>query len=1760
EIGRIPVGSILVEAVDTTRPASIFVAEDIPFAGAIVTRDLVLLDVDTTGVVVKYGALTGRVLRRDGLTPVTDVPVIAYYANRSQADVRCPPPPGGHNEPAECAVAVVRSDASGAFAFPHVVAGSLRVYSFDQGALAEGEVRIGLPADGSFDFNLLIGGGLGKVHGVVVDRDGRPVTDARVGGGLTLTAVDAQGRFTLVDVPVGRREIVAVSDAIQSTGSAFVDLVREGEQVNVTIVLESIGGVAGIVSLHDGRPAAGITVYALQECYDAQGNPQICVAGQAVTGATGAYRIDKLLVGRYSLSAFTANMSDGNVADVAVRYHRQVVKADITFRGGGGRVSGVVYAADGVTPLRARVAISGDRLVTAGGRVGVRFQYVQNFAVVDTDFTTGRFQFDGVWVGPFTVRAAGQFSPDPVTVQGTMPEEGAEVELALRLQPTSRVTGTVYLPDGVTRAPAGVPVTFKSDAVIVICTEDAFGIGTCQTIPQGVQEMFAVTDAQGQFLLSPVNAGAFTLTAEHPATQRLAQVKGSVRAGEEADINVRLLGRAPVLVRVVGSDGATAIPGAQVSLNQIDYPRVSRQALADAAGLALFSGGDAVGEGEFVVAAVDMRNGFAGRATGRVTIDGQQVNVVVRLADATGTVSGTVYRDDGLTPVPNAEVVVSQGGHSLAFAVTDANGDYSVTLVPLGAFAVDVFDASTAARGYDAGQLTYDGQQFVLPIRLDPLGLLKGTVVESLTLAPLKGWEVGLTQVSRSGRRLPERRTTAGVDGSFSFPGATVGGFTLVARHRTVVGSGTASGEIARAGQVVDVPLVVTIVRRVVGTVAGTVFNPDGSPAGNAQVELCAASEPCRFSAAAANGTFSFGDVPLGRFTARAKAQLTGNVSVGLVVGDLFFEGDTAEVAITLVGLATIEGTVVDAGGSPAARVDVALYGSPGSGCPGPCQQATDALGRFRFVDVPARTFTVVATDPLSGLRGSVGDVVGPGETRTVQVRLQPGARVTGRVLLSSGAAGKGVVVELSRGSMRLFAEADASGAFLFESVALGSITLSAQDPVGPGTARRSEVLVGDFDFGDIVLDDASPAVGSVTPAGGAIDVALASTVRIAFTEPVTLSTALAPGAIVLTGPEGDVAGFVEVVPGSSDSALTFHPLSALRDQARYTLRVSGVQDRVGKAMAAPYTSTFTTIDLTVPSVVEATPLAGTSGVSIVSVVRVKYDEPVNPAKYRGPPVTLTGPAGAVEGRTDFAFGNTTLVFTPARPLSQDATYRVDLAPATDVAGNEQPAGSRWTFTTTDGTPPVVVSLDGPGGPTSCAAPLGAKQNTTVTLVAQTVPADVAFVDFFIGGVPASVDRLPPFTSSFEVTDAYGRPGDIIRVAAVATDTSGNRGTALETCVSVLADLAPAVELLAPLAGASARNGQEVAVTVKATDDLGLTQVGFAARTGRPQDAAARTLAGPALERTEHFAFVVPAGAAPGSLIVVEASARDTRGQVTTGAPVELRVLDGVAPAVTLSGFAPGARLQPGQTATVVLSAEDAGGVSSIGVSVSGAAALSQTREVAPAQPTVVSSFTFTVSPDATPADRVTIDGFATDASGNSGTAVRLVVEIADQSPPTVTLAVAGGAAATLVPGRATTLVAEADDDLGVARIVISGSGAFAYSDAKTFSPPLAQAAAGFVVNAPTSLVPGSVVTVQARAVDVSGNLSQPASLTLTGVALAEVVLPPSLIVRAGESVGMQVSLAAAAPAGGLTVTFAASASGIVAVPGPVTFAEGEVS
>ena len=48
-------------------------------------------------------------------------------------------------------------------------------------------------------------------------------------------------------MPVGKRSIIAVSDALQSSGTTQVELTRAGEEVLATILLESRGTVGKIV-------------------------------------------------------------------------------------------------------------------------------------------------------------------------------------------------------------------------------------------------------------------------------------------------------------------------------------------------------------------------------------------------------------------------------------------------------------------------------------------------------------------------------------------------------------------------------------------------------------------------------------------------------------------------------------------------------------------------------------------------------------------------------------------------------------------------------------------------------------------------------------------------------------------------------------------------------------------------------------------------------------------------------------------------------------------------------------------------------------------------------------------------------------------------------------------------------------------------------------------------------------------------------------------------------------------------------------------------------------------------------------------------------------------------------------------------------------------------------------------------------------------------------------------------------------------------
>jgi hypothetical protein len=118
------------------------------------------------------------------------------------------------------------------------------------------------------------------------------------------------------------------------------------------------------------------------------------------------------------------------------------------------------------------------------------------------------------------------------------------------------------------------------------------------------------------------------------------------------------------------------------------------------------------------------------------------------------------------------------------------------------------------------------------------------------------------------------------------------------------------------------------------------------------------------------------------------------------------------------------------------------------------------------------------------------------------------------------------------------------------------------------------------------------------------------------------------------------------------------------------------------------------------------------------------------------------------------------LAHLPARPLEVGARYEVVVLAAFDLAGNEQPQGRNFSFSTSNLTPPVILSLT--GSPTVI-------EGTAATVAADVGTADIAVVDFYLNGVPAFAGRTRPFRLTFDATPSVGRPGDRITVSAIAT-------------------------------------------------------------------------------------------------------------------------------------------------------------------------------------------------------------------------------------------------------------------------------------------------------------------------------------------------------------------------------------------------------
>jgi hypothetical protein len=212
------------------------------------------------------------------------------------------------------------------------------------------------------------------------------------------------------------------------------------------------------------------------------------------------------------------------------------------------------------------------------------------------------------------------------------------------------------------------------------------------------------------------------------------------------------------------------------------------------------------------------------------------------------------------------------------------------------------------------------------------------------------------------------------------------------------------------------------------------------------------------------------------------------------------------------------------------------------------------------------------------------------------------------------------------------------------------------------------------------VADRAAPRVIGISPANGFTQVPVNAQVMIAFNEPIQTLTVdqvtLSAGGVSLS-----------VIRSLTDGnhTLTLTPLVFMAPLKVHTVSIAGVKDIAGNLLAAASTASFTTgasVDLSRPSVTVVNPADGATGVSTNAVVRIQFNEPINPLTMDETTflVVASNTGIRVAGSVAVAPDGRSAVFTPFSALAPSTTYRVEVFTITDLTGIQ---GSFSSFFTT---------------------------------------------------------------------------------------------------------------------------------------------------------------------------------------------------------------------------------------------------------------------------------------------------------------------------------------------------------------------------------------------------------------------------------------------------------------------------------------------
>ncbi len=544
----------------------------------------------------------------------------------------------------------------------------------------------------------LLGRGTARVR--VVNFDGTPAVGARVeirGGDFPADFAEGfsgvDGRVDFSNLFEGGYAVRAdlLSGATRIFGRESVVVVRDQSR-EVLVRLQPTASLTGRYVRRDG-----VTPVAFAQV-------NIGGLGFATTDAEGRFDFAGIPIGTHRLTSNDPVTGRAARLDVAFNVPGQV-RDVLLVEGALGELTGVVINS-------ARTGVLADSTVE------LQMDGIGDSRVVTTG-PDGRFSFANVPAGGFQITAFDRVLALSGAVRNTLPETVSRLEVEVQIEPRASV----------------VVQAWRGSTNVV-------GTNVTVSISLGNASVSADTDELGRATFTNLRLGTYSVTAvsrvpedNHNAVQ-LVGVMALNAPGAAPDFQVILPGVGEVTGRVLASDGVTPVPNAVVTftLRNAVFFGLTESILSGADGSFRFSN---VTVGGYRVQV--QQASLAAQADGEI-LAGDEVDEVELVLFASGTVIGRLLREDGVTPVSEADVSLAfrQLGSSQgrASTVTAEDGTFQFTGIPLGDVRftanVDRFGGVLNVNGI----VTTDGEVLDLGDRR-----IDESVPEVLSVSPVSGAE-----------------------------------------------------------------------------------------------------------------------------------------------------------------------------------------------------------------------------------------------------------------------------------------------------------------------------------------------------------------------------------------------------------------------------------------------------------------------------------------------------------------------------------------------------------------------------------------------------------------------------------------------------------------------------------------------------------------------------------------------------------------------------------------------------------------------------------------------------------------------------------------------------------------------------------------------------------------------------------------------------------------------------------------------------------